>query len=79
MIVSSSARLLLLTGPVPFPPKSSSAKMRFSQALTAAFAAGVATAEPLANVLAENNGTLSTLNCKTPPLGFNLMIKGQDD
>ncbi|KKY32231.1 putative beta-ig-h3 fasciclin [Diaporthe ampelina] len=36
--------------------------MRFSQVLTTAIAAGVATAEPLANVLAENNGTLSTMN-----------------
>lgn len=42
--------------------------MRFSQVLTTAIAAGVATAEPLANVLAENNGTLSTMNCKMPPL-----------
>lgn len=39
--------------------------MRFSQVLSAAIAAGVATAEPLANVLAANNNTLSTLNCKT--------------
>ncbi|KAK2601023.1 hypothetical protein N8I77_010504 [Diaporthe amygdali] len=36
--------------------------MRFSKVLTTAFAAGVATAEPLANVLAANNNTLSTLN-----------------
>ncbi|KAG8167290.1 hypothetical protein KVR01_002979 [Diaporthe batatas] len=40
----------------------SSAKMRFSQVLSTAIAAGVATAEPLANVLAANNNTLSTLN-----------------
>lgn len=39
--------------------------MRFSQVLTSAIAAGVAAAEPLANVLASNNDTLSTLNCKT--------------
>ncbi|KAK7742769.1 hypothetical protein SLS63_000335 [Diaporthe eres] len=36
--------------------------MRFSQVLTSAIAAGVAAAEPLANVLAANNNTLSTLN-----------------
>ena len=45
-------------------PQSSSAKMRFSQVLSTAIAAGVTTAEPLANVLAANNNTLSTLNCK---------------
>lgn len=39
--------------------------MRFSQVLSTAIAAGVAAAEPLANVLASNNDTLSTLNCKT--------------
>ncbi|POS76184.1 beta-Ig-H3/fasciclin [Diaporthe helianthi] len=36
--------------------------MRFSQILSTAVAGGVATAEPLANVLAANNNTLSTLN-----------------
>lgn len=68
MIAACLARLLLLllTGPVPFFfLKTSSAKMRFSQVLTSAIAAGVAAAEPLANVLASNNDTLSTLNCKT--------------
>lgn len=39
--------------------------MRFSQVLTSAIAAVAAAAEPLANVLAANNNTLSTLNCKT--------------
>lgn len=38
--------------------------MRFSQVLSTAIMAGVAAAEPLANVLASNNDTLSTLNCK---------------
>lgn len=41
--------------------------MRFSQVLTTAIAAGVAAAEPLANVLASNNDTLSTLNCEMQP------------
>lgn len=36
--------------------------MLFSQVLSTAIAVGVATAEPLANVLAANNNTLSTLN-----------------
>lgn len=35
--------------------------------MTTAIAAGFAAAEPLANVLASNNDTLSTLNCKTKP------------
>lgn len=39
--------------------------MRFSQVMITAVAAGLAAAEPLANVLAANNNTLSTLNCKT--------------
>lgn len=42
--------------------------MLFSQVLSTAIAVGVATAEPLANVLAANNNTLSTLNCKTQTL-----------
>jgi hypothetical protein len=72
VIASSLVRLLLLllllffffhrSGTI-F-PQSSSAKMRFSQVLSTAIAAGVTTAEPLANVLAANNNTLSTLNCK---------------
>jgi hypothetical protein len=45
-------------------PQSSSAKMRFSQVYSIAIAAGFAAAEPLANVLAANNNTLSTLNGK---------------
>lgn len=52
--------------------------MRFSQVLTSAIAAGVAAAEPLANVLAANNNTLSTLNCKTQAHEATMII-GQDD
>lgn len=46
--------------------------------MTSAIAAGLAAAEPLANVLASNNDTLSTLNCETRLPETTILI-GQDD